>query len=41
MNYEFSRLHKTLAIPYPETPAMTAETESSILKTEELIYLAD
>ncbi len=41
MYYNFARPHKTLANPYPRTPAMVAGISNHIWTIEELIRLAD
>jgi IS1 family transposase len=41
MHYNFVRPHKTLANPYPRTPAMAAGVSNHIWTTEEIIRLAD
>jgi IS1 family transposase len=39
MYYNFARVHKTLANPYPRTPAMAAGIENHIWSIEEIIKL--
>jgi IS1 family transposase len=41
MYYNFARPHKTLANPYPRTPAMAASIENHIWTIEEIIRLID
>ena len=41
MYYNFARPHKTLANPYPRTPAMAAEICSHIWTVEEIVKLSD
>ncbi len=40
MYYNFARPHKTLANPYPRTPAMAAGIENHIWTIEEIVNLA-
>jgi hypothetical protein len=40
MYYNFARPHKTLANPYPRTPAMAADLTKHIWTVEEIIKLA-
>jgi len=40
MHYNFVRPHKTLANPYPTTPAMAAGVSDHIWTTEEIVKLA-
>ncbi len=39
MHYSFARVHKTLAFPYPRTPAMTAGLTNHIWTIEEIVNL--
>jgi len=39
MYYNFARPHKTLANPYPTTPAMAAGISNHIWTTEEIVGL--
>jgi hypothetical protein len=39
MYYNFARPHKTLANPYPRTPAMASGIENHIWTIEEIIKL--
>jgi hypothetical protein len=39
MYYNFVRSHKTLAYPYPRTPAMAAKVTDHIWTIEEIISL--
>ena len=39
MHYNFARPHKTLANPYPTTPAMAAGISSHIWAIEEIVKL--
>jgi hypothetical protein len=39
MYYNFARPHKTLANPYPRTPAMAAGIENHIWIIEEIVNL--
>ena len=39
MNYNFARLHKTLANPYSRTPAMAAGVSDHIWTIEEIVEL--
>ncbi len=41
MYYNFARIHKSLANPYPRTPAMAAGIESHIWTIEEIVKLID
>ncbi len=41
MHYNFARPHKTLANPYPRTPAMAAGISDHIWTIEEIVELAD
>ena len=41
MHYNFARPHKTLANPYPRTPAMAAGIADHIWTIEEIVRLAD
>jgi hypothetical protein len=41
MFYNFARPHKTLANPYPRTPAMAAEVADHVWKIEEIVALLD
>ncbi len=41
MYYNVARLHKTLANPYPRTPAMAAGISNHIWSVEEIVALAD
>lgn len=41
MYYNFARPHKTLANPYPRTPAMAAGITNRIWAIEEIIRLAE
>ena len=41
MYYNFARPHKSLANPYPRTPAMAAGIDSRIWTIEEIVKLAD
>jgi IS1 family transposase len=41
MYYNFCRVHKSLANPYPRTPAMAAGIDNHIWTVEEIIRLAD
>lgn len=41
MHYNFARPHKTLANPYPRTPAMAAGVADHIWTAEEIVKLAD
>ena len=41
MHYNFVRPHKTLAYPYPRTPAMAAGLTNRIWSIEEIVKLAD
>ena len=41
MQYNFARPHKTLANPYPRTPAMAAGVSDHIWTIEEIAKLAD
>jgi hypothetical protein len=41
MHYNFVRPHKTLASPYPTTPAMAAGVNDHIWTIEEIVKLAD
>jgi len=41
MHYNFSRQHKSLANPYPQTPAMVAGLTNHIWTIEEIVYLAE
>ena len=41
MHYNFARPHKTLANPYPRTPAMAAGVSDYIWTIEEIVRLAD
>jgi IS1 family transposase len=40
MHYNFARVHKTLANPYPKTPAMAAGISDHIWSIEEIVKLA-
>ncbi len=40
MHYNFARPHKTLAYPYPRTPAMAAGVSDHIWEIEEIVKLA-
>ena len=39
MHYNFARVHKTLANPYPRTPAMAAGISDHIWRVEEIVGL--
>ena len=41
MYYNFARPHKTLANPYPRTPAMAAGVSNHIWAVEEIVNLSD
>jgi len=41
MHYNFARPHKTLATPYPTTPAMAAGVTNHIWTIEEIVSLAN
>ena len=41
MHYNFARPHKTLANPYPRTPAMAAGITNHIWTIEEIVSLAN
>jgi hypothetical protein len=41
MHYNFARTHKTLANPYPRTPAMAAGLTDHVWTIEEIVSLAD
>jgi len=41
MHYNFARPHKTLANPYPRTPAMAARVSDHIWTIEEIVKLTD
>ncbi len=41
MNYNFGRTHRSLANPYPRTPAMAAGVADHIWTPEEIVRLAD
>jgi len=41
MHYNFARPHKTLANPYPRTPAMAAGVSNRIWTIEDIVKLAD
>jgi IS1 family transposase len=41
MHYNFARPHKTLANPYPRTPAMAARISDHIWTVEEIVKLVD
>jgi hypothetical protein len=41
MHYNFARPHKTLANPYPRTPAMAAGVADHVWRAEEIVQLAD
>jgi IS1 family transposase len=41
MHYNFARVHKTLANPYPRTPAMAAGIENHIWTIEEIVKLME
>jgi len=41
MHYNFARPHKTLANPYPRTPAMAVGVSNHIWTIEEIIALVD
>lgn len=41
MYYNFARPHKTLANPYPTTPAMAAGVEKHIWTIEDIVRLVD
>jgi hypothetical protein len=41
MHYNFARPHKTLAYPYPKTPAMAAGLSDHVWTIEELVKLMD
>ena len=41
MHYNFARSHKTLANPYPTTPAMAAGITDHVLTIEEIVKLVD
>ena len=41
MHYNFARPHKTLANPYPRTPAMAADVSDHIWTIEEIVSLAN
>ncbi len=41
MHYNFVRPHKTLANPYPRTPAMAAGVSDHIWTIEEIVSLVD
>ena len=40
MHYNFARPHKTLANPYPRTPAMAAGVSNHVWTIEEIVKLA-
>jgi hypothetical protein len=40
MHYNFARTHKSLANPYPRTPAMAAGLTDHVWNIEEIVYLA-
>ena len=40
MHYNFARPHKTLANPYPRTPAMAAGVSNRIWTIEDIVKLA-
>jgi len=40
MHYNFARTHKTLANPYPRTPAMAAGLAEHVWSIEEIVQLA-
>ena len=39
MHYNFARTHKTLANPYPRTPAMAAGISDHVWSVEEIVNL--
>jgi hypothetical protein len=39
MHYNFARPHKTLAYPYPKTPAMAAGLTDHVWTIEEIVGL--
>jgi hypothetical protein len=41
MHYNFARVHKTLANPYPRTPAMAAGVEDHIWTPAEIVSLSN
>jgi len=41
MHYNFARLHKSLANPYPRTPAMAAGVADHVWTCEEIAGLLD
>ncbi len=41
MYYNFARPHKTLANPYPRTPAMAARVSERIWTIEDIVSLVD
>jgi hypothetical protein len=41
MYYNFARPHKTLANPYPRTPAMAAVISNHIWNIKEIVSLVD
>lgn len=41
MHYNFARPHKSLANPYPRTPAMAAGVADHVLKIEEIVALLE
>jgi len=41
MHYNFARPHKTLANPYPRTPAMATGITDHIWKIEEIVRLTE
>jgi hypothetical protein len=41
MHYNFGRPHKTLASPYPRTPAMAAGVEDHVWSPAEIVSLSN
>jgi hypothetical protein len=41
MHYNFGRPHKTLASPYPRTPAMAAGVEDHVWSLAEIVSLSN
>jgi hypothetical protein len=41
MHYNFARPHKTLASPYPRTPAMAAGLDDHVWRAQEVAELAE
>lgn len=41
MHYNFARPHKTLAYPYPRTPAMAAGISNRVWTIEEIVKLTE